>query len=358
MAQAHTTSVQLRLAFWNTWLLAPRVWPGGPHLPWSDRVFAPDVERRAELTGEALRDRFDVIALAEAFEDSEQAAVAARLGGMRLMAGPRRTRRRFTGSGLATLVDERRLRVAGSSQLVYRSGGDLRDSDTFATKGALMVQLDVVRDTPEGATAATSATEISASIDVVSTHLFAGGDLFPIPGANNTARHHRVRLGQLRELVEFIDEHRRDDAALVLAGDFNVSAHDRDPRLGDPTERYVDMCKILEPLGVSDLWANAGVGPGHTCTFDHPSDLPPDPEDRDRVLDLDGDRSPTAGERIDYLWFAPPGSARPGSARPSAVITAERPRRWAFGGRDARGGPAGSLSDHLCLSVTLDIRPR
>ena len=67
----------LRVAFWNTWLLRPRLWKDGPVLPGGAKVFAPDVEARAPLVGEAVRDRFDVIAMSEVFEASEQRAVAA-----------------------------------------------------------------------------------------------------------------------------------------------------------------------------------------------------------------------------------------------------------------------------------------
>jgi len=71
------TEATLRVAFWNTWLLRPRLWRGGPAVPGGDRFFAPDVTRRAPLVGAAIRDRFDVVALAEVFEPSEQRSVAA-----------------------------------------------------------------------------------------------------------------------------------------------------------------------------------------------------------------------------------------------------------------------------------------
>ena len=48
------TTGSVRVVFWNTWLLRPRLWPGGPALPFTDRLFAPDVTRRAPLVGRAL----------------------------------------------------------------------------------------------------------------------------------------------------------------------------------------------------------------------------------------------------------------------------------------------------------------
>ena len=324
----------LRVAFWNTWLLSPRLWPGGPTVPRADNVFAPDVARRAPLVGAAIAREFDVCALGEAFEDTELDAILAANPHRKLLQGPRRAFPRFTSSGLATLVDERRAAITASNTHAYRAGGDLRDSDTFAAKGALHVRLEVDPNLP--------------GIDLVSTHLFAGGGFFSGFGATDVRRHHAVRVAQLRELVEFVTSVRSPDAALLLVGDFNVCAHDPDPSLAKPTERYDEFQQILAPLNVVDVWAEDGVGLGHTCTFERAEDLPSDPANSDRVIDVDADLDPldVAGERIDYLWFAPSES------NPTA-FTVGRPRRWSFGGRDARGGPAGSLSDHLALSVSL-----
>jgi hypothetical protein len=97
------------------------------------------------------------------------------------------------------------------------------------------------------------------------------------------------------------------------------------------------------------VWAEHGIGAGHTCTFASPDELPPDPGEPDQVAD-DANSGPRAAvsrsERIDYLWLSVPDGVRVG---------VDRPRRWAFPGRVGRGGPAGSLSDHLALSVTLRL---
>lgn len=323
----------MRVAFWNTWLLRPRLWPGGPAVPGGDRFFAPQVRERAPLVGAAVRDRFDVCAMSEVFENEEQRSVEAAVPRARMVRGPRSAPFRFTGSGLVTLVDEGVADVTRFESITYRSGGDVRDSDTFATKGALACRVRVAPDLPE--------------IDIVSTHLFAGGDLFPIPGANDARRHHHVRMGQVDELVAFVDGIRRPTNPLLVVGDFNVAAHDPDPTLANPTDRYDDLRLRMASLGAVDLWAEHGVGPGPTCTFSTAADLPPDPDEPDRVSD---DAGPDAGsgERIDYLWFAPPTEGR-------TVVDIDRPRRWAFPDRGVQGGPAGSLSDHLALSVTLHL---
>jgi hypothetical protein len=330
----------LRVVFWNTWLLAPRMWRGGPRVPGGERMFfAPDVDLRATMVGPALAGRFDVAALAEVFERSEHDAVARSWPGTTLVEGPGRGRWRTAGSGLITMVDPSRATVVRSERLTFRSGGDWRDADTFATKGALLTTVRPARSVDgEGAW---------PNVDVVSTHLFAGGDVFPMPGARDQARHHRARMGQVDELVAWVQERRDPDHALVLTGDLNVPAHDPDPLLADPRARYRDLMDRLSPLGVEDLWAALGVGPGHTCTFDHPFHLPADVGHPDRVHD-DGDEheATAAGERIDYLFLGQPASTR---------IVPARPRRWSFHGRPARGGPAGSLSDHLALSVDLHL---
>lgn len=333
-------AVPLSVAFWNTWLLRPRLWPNGPAVPGGDRFFAPQVRERAPLVGAAIRDRFDVCALGEVFDAEQQRSVAAAVPRSRVVRGPGTGRLRFTGSGLVTLVDETRVDVTRTETHVYRAGGDVRDSDTFATKAALLCGVRVAPDLPD--------------VDIVSTHLFAGGDLLPVPGANDAARHHRVRMGQVDELVEFVDRFRRPTNPLLVVGDFNVRAHD--PDLDDPTQRYDDLRLRMERLGLVDVWAAHGVGNGPTCTFETAADLPPDPDEPDQV---DDDPSTEPGtslrerpmERLDYLWFAPPSEG-------DVEVSLDRPRRWAFPERGVTGGPAGSLSDHLALSVTLHLRHR
>ncbi len=324
--------VEVRIAFWNAWLLSPRLWSTGPRLPGLAGWFGPAVEERAPLVGRAVAGRFDVVAFSECFERSEQDAVARAWPGATLVAGPQRSRTRPQGSGLATLVRPD-LPVVRTARHAFRTGGDLRDSDTFATKGAQLVAVRVADHLPP--------------IEVASTHLFAGGDLFPVPGADDATRHHAARMRQVDELVAFLEAEHDPASPLLLVGDFNVSAHDTDPTLPEPQARYRDLAERLARLGLVDLWAGHGIGPGHTCTFTDAADLPPDPDEPDRVADdPSADPATSPGERIDYLWLATPMGMR---------IEVERPRRWSFTGRGVPGGPAGSLSDHLALSVTLQL---
>lgn len=335
------SNVSLRVAFWNTWLLAPRLWPGGPRIPFGDKLsLAPDVDRRAPLVGQALAGRFDVAALGECFEASERDAVATGWPQAVVVDGPDRGRFKTTGSGLVTLVDEGRARIVSSARHAYRAGGDWRDSDTLATKGALLVRVAVGEDRT------LPAVDVP-TVDIVSTHLIAGGDLFPVPGHDDQARHHRARMAQVDELVAFIGREHDPADVLLLVGDLNVPAHDPDPTLAGPGDRYQDLAERLTSIGLRDVWADHGIGPGPTCTFTDAADLPPDPAQPDQVVDLpDGGADPAPGERIDYLWLGVPDGVD---------VAVERPRRWAFPGRPARGGPGGSLSDHLALSAALRL---
>jgi len=321
----------VRVAFWNTWLLFPRLW-GGPHFPRADRV-APKVVDRAPLVGAAVAGRFDVVAMAEVFEASEQTAVAAAWPDAELVVGPRRRGIKPTGSGLATLVDPSTVTVTKVARLHYRTGGDLRDSDTFASKGALLTRLRLA----EG-----------LELDLVSTHLIAGGDLLPIPGHDDTVRHHAGRISQVSELLDFVRNERDPANPVLLVGDFNVPVHDPEPKLPDPAARYQELAERLAAAGFRDLWLEHGVGPGHTCTFSTPADLPPDPDEPDAVADdPDADPATAAGERIDFFWLSVPDGAE---------VEVDRLRRWAFPDRGVRGGRGGSLSDHLALSTTLHLR--
>lgn len=324
----------LRLAFWNTWLLAPRLGRRGPRIPDLGGWFGPDVEARAPLVAAAVRDRFDVVAMSEVFERDEQAAVAAGWPAATFVPGPSARRPKLQSSGLATFVAPQ-VELLRTEQLAYRAGGDLRDSDTYATKGALLTTVRVRADLP--------------AVDLISTHLFAGGDLLPIPGANDDARHHLVRMAQVDELLRFATEVHDPDHVLLVVGDLNVPAHDPDPRLARPDERYRDLAARFEAAGLRDVWADHGVGTGRTCSFGSPADLPADPDEPDAVADLEGDAESISGERIDYLWLGVPDAL-------AERVEVGRPRRWAFPERPARGGRGGSLSDHLALSVPLRLR--
>ena len=331
----------VRVVFWNTWLLRPRLWSGGPSLPFTDQLFAPDVTKRAPMIGQALAGRFDVCALAEVFDSHEQDVVATQWDEAEFQPGPTASFPKRMGSGLMTLVDSTKVEVVATAAHEFASGGDLRDADSFATKGALLTRVR---------------TDGGAELDVVSTHLLAGGDWIPLPGGGDHARHHRARMAQVDELVQFVSTERNHENPLLLMGDFNVAAHDR--RLpDDPGAYYRDLTDRLAELDVVDLWAEQGVGDGLTCSFRNESEIEQDDAFPDCVVDAvpptgQENEPPGFGDRIDYIWYSKPWR------RSRTTVETDRPRRWAFPGRGARGGPAGSLSDHLALSVTMHLKRR
>lgn len=316
------SGVTVRLAFWNTWLLSPRLWRTGPRIPGSKGWFAPEVEARAPLAAKAVANRFDVAALGEVFETSELDTLETSWPEATLVRGPGPKLPRLQGSGLATFVGPETF-VLRSASHVYRSGGDLRDSDTYATKGALLTTVRYHPDLPP--------------LDLFSTHLLAGGELLPIPGADDTRRHHIARMAQVDELIGFIERAHDPSHILVVVGDFNVIGGTAD---------YEDLAAHMDRAQLKDIWPNNGIGPGPTCTFTDPSQIPPDPDEPDMVMDTEHDE---AGERLDYIWLRSPDNL---------IVTPERPRRWAFSDRGVQGGPAGSLSDHLAISTTLQIQAR
>ena len=174
-------------------------------------------------------------------------------------------------------------------------------------------------------------------LDLFSTPLLAGGELLPIPGANDTRRHHIARMAQVDELIGFLERAHDPSHILVVVGDFNVIGGTAD---------YEDLAAHMDRAQLKDIWPNNGIGPGPTCTFTEPSQIPPDPDEPDMVMDTEHDE---AGERLDYIWLRSPDNL---------IVTPERPRRWAFSDRGVQGGPAGSLSDHLAISTTLQIQAR
>ena len=345
---------KLRLLFWNVFLLHPHPIPGGPGLPAVADLAAPAVAERATAIGRALRERFDVVALSEAFEPADRDRIAEAWGGdtLRTAAGPPRSLLRgplgFASSGLFTLVDHHR--VARRVDHRFRNRGSyLYDADALSNKGVLLVEVDL------GDTAG-----VGGNLEVYSTHLCWGTGLLPVGDAKNPRRRHRVRMAQIDELVRFVGRTHRPGNVIAVVGDMNVPAHD--PAHPDgPTAPYDDLVARLGALGLRDLWPDHGSGDGHTCGA--PTDPfadQVDPDDPDALVD---DPDPAvyvdpahlaARERIDYLFLAEPDPAQ------RVRIEATSVRRYAF----PRAADASHrdrlvrLSDHLAIGADLVVTPR
>jgi endonuclease/exonuclease/phosphatase family metal-dependent hydrolase len=333
---------ELRLLFWNVFLLKPRLVPGGPGLPAIGELAAPAVAERATQIGAALAGEYDVAAFAEAFEPAERARLLAAWDGRRnvsAVVGPERSfppfgPAAFATSGLLTVVDG--LAVTRIERHTFATRGSrVHDADAWANKGVLFVEVDPGLGGP--------------CLEIATTHLIWGTGLIGGRHAEDPARRHALRMAQVDELVAFVERVHRPGNALVVAGDFNVVAHDEGAS-GGPERWYRDLTARLGRLHLVDTWAAAGVGPGPTCGENADPFDDEDPAAPGFVRDdPDAELGPEQ-ERIDYVFVrdAPEDRLR---------ATVERPRRRAFprspGSVDYQR--LARLSDHLALSVVVKL---
>lgn len=347
---ASADAVELRCCFYNAFLLrAARVpLPGRPRYLHS----APAVDARARELGHRLAGRYDVAALCEVFDQSEQRALVSgwhgrggRHGRPRTAAGPPTFLRRVPlvkTSGLLTVVDGRA--VARTATHLYRTRGHrFLDADAWAHKGALLVEVDV---------------GLAANLEVYSTHLIWGGDLL-VP----RERHHRsavadFRQAQAHELLDFVRRTHRPGNATLVVGDFNIDAL-------HPSAAYTDLTGAMGDAGFDDLWLTHGTGPGWTCDLRKAPEViaVADPDDPDRCLDraseedqASADASPEhgnePGKRIDFAWLRRP------TGEDGVAVAVRAVRRLAFPREPGSPGydELPFLSDHLGLHLELAFR--
>lgn len=322
---------------YNTFLLHVELpWRGGPI-----RLEAkPAWPARAAELGRALAGQYDVAALSEVFDEPELRAVLS--GWDRRPAthalGPGRRRIPLVGksSGLVTVADGLPL-VRRAVRRFAAKGVSWRDADAFASKGALLVEVDV------GA---------AGNLEVYSTHLIAGNDFLKRPGGPFTANA-AVRHRQVEELVAFIRQvHLPGNVALVV-GDFNVPAHD--PYEGVPDRDYERLRSVFEQEGFADVWAEHGRGAGFTNCHGAPPGAVcrPDPDAPHYCAEPAELPVGARAARIDYAWLQRPEPAHLVAASVVAVRRRSFPRRPEADGYDM----APFLSDHLGLHLELDVGP-
>lgn len=342
-AAGESDPVHLRLLFLNAFLLrAGRLpWPGRPRYVHS----APAVDARAHELGPRLAGRYDLAALSEVFDLGERHAVVSgwrraqpgrRHHRLRTAVGPPLLRRMplLKTSGLFTVVDGPAL-VRTATHLYRTRGHRFLDSDAWAHKGALMVEVDV---------------GLAANLELFSTHLIAGGDLL-LP----RERGHRSAVGDFRqaqahELLDFVRRSHRPGNATLLVGDFNIDAL-------DPSPAYADLAAAMDDAGYDDLWVEHGVGPGWTSDLKRlPAErVVPDPADPDLCLDVgppDGTVDEPAAGRIDHAWLRRPRRNDEVGVEVRAVRRAAFPRPEGAEGRDELA----YLSDHFGLHLELTLR--
>jgi hypothetical protein len=229
-AYRRPTVATLRFCFLNTYLLRVPL----PLVPGRHLHAVPAVRPRAVEIGSWLAGRHDVVALSEVFEPEDRAALVAAFAPGReveVVAGPG-PRRPQAGSGLVVLACGRTVRRA--DRLVFAERGRrLFDSDAWADKGALAVELD-------------------DGLEVVVTHLLAGGDL---PSRQEERVLAVRRRRQVEELVAFVERFHVEGRPTVVAGDFNIEADGDEGRW---------LAERFAGLGFVDAWAQVGEGDGRT----------------------------------------------------------------------------------------------
>ncbi|HEY1990374.1 MAG TPA: endonuclease/exonuclease/phosphatase family protein [Acidimicrobiales bacterium] len=338
---------RLRLVAWNTFLLRPRLIPGGLPLPAVGEMAAPAVADRAVAIGRALAGAYEVSALTEVFDPIERRSVLGAWGDrpwVTAVAGPDRSfpprgPAAFASSGLFTVAE---VPVTRTDQLRFETRGDRRhDADAWSNKGVLLVEVD-----PLGGAA--------GKVEIYSTHLLFGTGLLPGRHAADPERRHQLRMQQVDELVAFVAGAHRPENLAVVVGDFNVPAHH--PAQGlRPDRWYLDLTSRMARLGLVDTWVERGVGPGPTYGLPEDRFGDEDPEAPGRLVDDSG--GPGGGaerQRIDYIWVQSP------SLEHRLEATVGRPRRRAF----PRPADAPDhdrlprLSDHLAVELELVVGAR
>ncbi len=280
----------LRVLFLNTYLL--RVFEAEIGRRRLTVASKPRVGERAGELGRALHGDYDVLAFAELFDERdlhslisgwpETGTPSAHVGPVSTAPGVVQT------SGLVTIVDGLDVGRVAVRGFVER-GRRLHDADAWAEKGALFCEVAIG----------------DVTLEVTSTHLFAGGGLLPrAPWRRRVGR--AVRERQIDELGAFVDDHHRAGNPQLVVGDFNVPAADPD---GAPTDAYRQLCSRFD--GLDDLWErDADRGPGPTADIVEGTPLfTVDDEDarfyRDRASDPDTPRPARVCERIDYAFGSP-----------------------------------------------------
>lgn len=324
----------IRLLFLNAYLLWVLRLPGGIQLGGK-----PGLAARAREIGAMLARDYDIAALCEVFNRAELDAI---LSGWSSppdhVLGPGKHRLPVFGkpSGLVTLADG--LRIMRTDRYAFRTRGSrLRDTDALSDKGVLLAEIDV------GAG--------DGRLEVYSTHLIMGNDLWRRPGTLHRANS-RVRFEQVDELLDFVERtHDPANVALVV-GDFNIPAHDPlEPE--HPTSDYVRLRTRFDADGFDDLWRLHGEGPGYTYGLDHVGDrlCRDDPERPGFCVEPVDEIDHHKPLRIDYAFLQRP---RP---RHEVRVTVQSFRRRSF------PRPAGAehheqlgfLSDHLGLHLDLAV---
>ena len=317
-------TVELSLLFANTFLL--RVpWPG-PLARLGHLHAKPAVRARAREYGDVLHE-YDVVALCEVFQADDLDEMLDSWGGPRRpdeAVGPGPRSSGAAGSGLVTMAGPGRI-VRSRSRAFSRQGSKWRDSDAWSAKGALVTEVELPG--------------VPGNLEVVSTHLIAGGDVADTAGHRRATE--EVRFAQVAEVLsEARAAHRWGNASLIV-GDFNVQA-------GTPAGDRLEVA--MRAAGYRDLWLDHGVGPGWTCDAIALGEAITAPDPADDRFCADPAPPHEGADRIDYAFLQ-----MPESDSPPVTVRALRRRVFPRTPDKPEHGTMGLLSDHVALHLDLTI---
>jgi endonuclease/exonuclease/phosphatase family metal-dependent hydrolase len=331
----------VRVLFLNTFLLRVGRLPSGRWLHEK-----PMVDERADEIGVAVADGYDVVALAEVFHPDEVHRLLAAAG-----VDPDAAARGVLASPPSALTSSGLLSFAGhpivrQQAIAYRQRGrKLLDSDAWANKGALMVEVDL---------------GLPGNLEVYSTHVFFGGDLVRSDARHRSPELPRIRQAQVQELLGFVDAvHRPENVALVV-GDFNIDAEGRGPdglaEAGVGVQAAERLRRSFDDAGFDDAWALVGEGPGWTCDLvEAPEGFGLDEDDPDHCAEPAPPRRPGQHlSRIDHAYLQRPVPSH------RLEVQVDRLRRRPFTrAADAPGRDRiATGSDHLGLHLELSVEGR
>ena len=304
--------------------------------------------RRAVEIAQRVVPEYDLVALCEAFTPftRQQMLQTAEAQGRRLehAAGPPRDPGvGRLGGGLFSLCMGGGRRLMRAAWSPFKKQGDpLRDGDAWATKGVLLVEVDLG----------------PGVVELYSTHLFSGNDLlasrrrvlrlaWPRLSSDQLLA---LRLSQVDDLLAFYRaQHDPRNVALVV-GDFNLSAQE--------PECLEALVSRMARVNLRDAWpypgrrrppprgdTHATGGGGRSSRLEWLG-----PTDAGGYLD-DGVPSPRPVDRIDYIFVEDP------SPRHTFNLDLTRIRRRTFPREPRKPGGERYLSDHVGLETTLIASP-
>ncbi len=306
-----------------------------------------DLDPRVGEVAEMVSREYDLAALCEVFTRASRERIlgAARQQGRTVdhaVGPPKGPGVGREGSGLLGLClgqPGARGMVRTAWRAFTRNGDPLREGDAWATKGVLLMEVDLG----------------PGRLEIYCTHLLWGNDLLAsdrrlLRLASPRLSQRRLlglRLSQVDDLLAFYREQHDPRNVALVAGDFNMSAQD--------PGAYAALVERMASVSLRDAWPYPGrerPSPrGDTFATGNGGRLSRlewlGPVDGQGCLD-DGAAPPRPTGRIDYIFVEDPA---PGH---TFNLDLTRIRRRAF---PREGKAQRYLSDHVGLSTTLIASP-